>query len=258
LDDVATLYAHVSRDANLFRENLQRARLAANQLRENIGILTSGKPVHSFNHNGKPTELNYDINHWIGGRFNDLIDELDRLESRLEGAESGMVLDELTGILDRLEIMAGDGDGSLQSIDATGKERQIRSIAVEEHTRRIMDLMKEREWELIDTCRSDDDNTVIGFVFKDPAGNSVAFELSSRNDGSRVDTTYDVYTSGEGNTDSRVARDIEMDIGQTLEARIDRERTQRPGIELGENVHNSDDCRSHANPESFIRQSIHP
>jgi len=249
LTNVAALQQRLAYENSQFNALLSVVREATNTLRSNIDMLTDGKPVHNFEFNGETITRPYDINHWTNGRFNDFCNDVNGIERRLEIAENdaSMGLEQLDAIREQLNSWT-KGDGYLHLLDEEGKQKQISSIAVDEMTSRVYEILDEKGWHFVDSGRPDEDdrnpNTI---TYEDNVGNQVVLIVSASDDPTVTPIDYEVYANGEDNRDSEYTRSIKKGIKKAIDS------LQGGNIERGE-TERRNDCHTIKTPQAFIEK----
>jgi len=245
LTDASRLLARLNLLNTIFYERLMELRRMANTVIQRIaGFETETQPTIEFNINEEQYELDYDINYWTSGRFDNIRRQMNQISQHLESAETNPEID--INCLEHLDNEIQHINESISMLDELGRNELLRSYAVGDMAVRVHNSFAVEGWRLINSGRhEEDERKPYTFTYEDVAGNQVALVVNTGNEPEETSLGMEVYSSDYGNEDSAYNQEIRENLIENLRS---------GGIPI-EHVERRNDCAQNPTADTFVQRT---
>lgn len=239
LTDASRLLSRLSILNGIFAERLNEVRQRAGEIQNRFDSFTSN--TLDFDVNGQQYSMDYDINHWSGGEFSRIRDELKPIIDQLENIHATNI--NLEG-LEEIMVRLNDMDSRITSCDRVAREELIRSFVVEDMAVQIHNTLTEQGWTHEESGHNgNDEREPYKIVYIDGIGNRIAMVINSGEKPENAALHIEVFDQEQ---DEIFRSGIKQGVGRHLNDN---------GIQVL-NVAHSDDCALNPDVDTFLENSV--
>ncbi len=240
LTDAGRLLSRLTILNQLFEDRLREVRLRASEIESRLASFDNNHL--EFTVNNQDYSLEYDINHWTHGRFNENVrSEFSNLNNQLNNIyNSNINLEGLEEIMSRLNNI----DENITACDRVAREELIRSFVVEDMAHQLHQTLTDQGWRH-DTSghNEDDEREPFQMVYRDGTGNQVALVINTGENPNDATIHMEAYTTDNDEANRSLIKD---GLGSQLRA---------SGINIDHIIQNQNDCADNPDVETFLANS---